>query len=91
MNYIVLQKQQPIFIIAKSLSQYPNMKVQKSDEIQPLKKYEKSIVPFDDMLLSKQGSSIDLISIRGRHENIDIYYLSKFFSPAKKKFVIIQE
>ena len=33
MNYILLQKQQPIFFITKSLNQYPNIKAQTSDEI----------------------------------------------------------
>ena len=35
MNHILHQKQEPIFIIAKSLNQYPNIKAQSSDEIQP--------------------------------------------------------
>ena len=60
MNYILLQKQEPIFIITKSLYQYPNIKAQTSDEIQPLENYENSTVVFDDMLLSKQQSNIDL-------------------------------
>ena len=40
MNYILLQKQEPIFTITKSLYQYPNIKAQTSDEIQPLENYE---------------------------------------------------
>ena len=51
MNYILFQKQEPIYIITKSLNQYPNIKTQTSDEIQPKKNYENSIVVFDDMLL----------------------------------------
>ena len=35
MKYILLQKQEPLFIITKSLNQYPNIKVQTSDQIQP--------------------------------------------------------
>ena len=56
MNHILFQKQEPIFIITKSLNQYPKIKAQTSDEIQPLNEYEKSVVVFDDMVLSKQES-----------------------------------
>ena len=38
LNYILLQKQHLTYLIRKSLNQYPNMKVQTSDEIQPLEK-----------------------------------------------------
>ena len=60
MNLILFQKQEPIFIITKSLNQYLNIKAQTSGEIQPLDHYENSTVVFDDMLLSKQESKIDL-------------------------------
>ena len=79
MNHILHQKQEPIFIITKSLNQYPNIKAQTSDEIQPLNEYENSVVVFDDMLLSKQESNIDLFFTRGRHNNIDIYYISQSY------------
>ena len=77
MNYILLQKQEPIFTITKSLYQYPNIKAQTSDEIQPLENYENSTVVFDDMLLSKQQSNIDLFFTWGRHNNINTYYISQ--------------
>ena len=77
MNHILFQKQEPIFIIPKSLNQYPEIKAQPSDEIQPLNEYENSVIVFDDMLLSKQESNIDLFLTRGRHKNIDIYYISQ--------------
>ena len=73
MNHIRHQKQEPIFIITKSLNQYPKIKAQTSDEIQPLNEYENSVVVFDDVLLSKQESNSDLFFARGRHNNIDIY------------------
>ena len=76
MNRILFQKLEQIFIITKSLNQYPDIKAQTSDEIQPLENYENSTVVFDDMLLSKQESNIDLFFTRGRHNNIDIYYIS---------------
>ena len=87
MNHILSQKQEPIFIITKSLNQYPNIKAQTSDEIQPLKNYENSTVVFDDLLLSKQESNIDLFFTRGRHNNIDIYYISQSYSHLPKNTI----
>ena len=72
MNHIVLQKQDPSYIITKSLNQYPNIKAQTLDEIQPLDVYENNSAVFDDMLLSKQESIIDLFFTRGRHDTNDI-------------------
>ena len=77
MNYFLHQKQEPIFIITNSLNQYPNIEAQTSDEIQPLETFESSIVVYDDMLLSKQESNIDLFFSRGRHNNIDTNYISQ--------------
>ena len=78
MNHILHQKQEQIFIITKSLNQYPNIKAQTSDEIQPLENDENSTVVFNDLLLSKQENNIDLFFFtRGRHNNIDIYYISQ--------------
>ena len=69
---ILFQKQETILIITKSKNQYPNVKAQTSDESEPSENYEKSIVLFDDMLLSKQESNIILFFTRGRHQNNDI-------------------
>ena len=77
MNHILHQRQEPIFIITKSLKEYPKIKAQTSDEIEPLQHYENSSVVFDDTLLSKQESNINLFLTRGRHNNIDIYYTSQ--------------
>ena len=79
MNHILRQKPEPIFIITKSLNQYPKIKAKTSDEIEPLEHYENSTVVFDDMLLSKQESNIDLFFKRGRHNNFDIYYISQSY------------
>ena len=51
MNHFLLRKQEPFFIITKSINQYPNIKAQTSDEIQPLEIYENSVAVFDEMLL----------------------------------------
>ena len=85
MNRILFRKQEPIFIITKSLNQYPNIKAQTSDEIEPLEKYENSPVGFDDMLLSKQKSNIDLFFTRGRHNITDIFYISQSYFHLPKK------
>ena len=79
MNHILHQKQEPIFLITKSINQYPNIKAQTSDENQPLNEYENSVVVFDDILLSKQESNNDLFFTRGRHNNIVIHYLSQSY------------
>ena len=90
MNHILFGKKEPIFIITKSTNQNPNIKVQTSDEIEPFEIYEKSTVVFDDMLLSKQESKIDLFFTRGRYNNIYIYYKTQsYFHLPKKLFVII--
>ena len=86
-NHILFQKQEPILIITKSLNQNPNIKAQTSDEIQPLNEYGNSVVVFDDMLLSKQESNIDLFFTRGRHNNIDVYYISQSFSHLPKNTI----
>ena len=51
MNHILFQKQESIFIITKSLNQYPEIKAQTSDKIHPLQNYKKGTVVFDDLLL----------------------------------------
>ena len=66
---MLLQKQEPIFITTKSLNQYPDIKAQISDELKQFEKYENSIIVFDDMLLSKQASNIDLFFTWGLHSN----------------------
>ena len=87
MNDILLRKQEPIFRITKSLNQYFIIKAQTSDEIQPRNEYESSTVAFDDMLLSKQESNIDLFFTRGGHNIIDIYYISQTYFPLPKNTI----
>ena len=72
----VLEKignQRPIHIITRSPNQYPNYKT--SNEIKPINKYKGSVVIFDDMLGAKNSSQIDEFFTRGRHENLDVYYI----------------
>ena len=77
MSHILLQKQGPIFLVTKSPNQRAIIKTQTLDETEPLENHENSSVRFDDMLLSKPESNIDLFFTRGRHQNIDIYYISQ--------------
>ena len=71
------KKQDPIFIITKTLNQYPDINAQTSVEIQSLEIYGNNTVVFDYMLQSKQKSNIDKFLTRGRHQNIDKYYISQ--------------
>ena len=76
----VLEKignQRPIHIITRSPNQYPNYKT--SNEIKPINKYKGSVVIFDDMLGAKNSSQIDEFFTRGRHEDLDVYYISQSY------------
>ena len=76
----VLEKignKRPIHIIPSSPNQYPNYKT--SNEIKPINKYKGSVVIFDDMLGARNSSQIDLFFTRGRHEDLDVYYISESY------------
>ena len=76
----VLEKigdQRPIHIITRSPNQYPNYKT--SNEIKPINKYKGSVVIFDDMLGARNSSQIDEFFTRGRHEDLDVYYISQSY------------
>ena len=76
----VLEKigdQRPIHIITRSPNQYPNYKT--SHETKPINKYKGSVVIFDDMLGARNSSQIDEFFMRGRHEDLDVYYISQSY------------
>ena len=76
----VLEKignKRPIHIITRSPNQYPNYKT--SNEIKPINKYKGSVVIFDDMLGAKNSSQKDEFFTRGRHEDLDFYYISQSY------------
>ena len=76
----VLEKignKRPIHIITRSPNQYPNHKT--SNEIKAINKYKGSVVIFDDMLGAKDSSQIDEFFTRGRHEDLDVYYISQSY------------
>ena len=67
----------PIHIITRSPNQYPKYKT--STEIKPINKYSGSVVIFDDMLGAKNSSQIDEFCTRGRHEDLNVYYISQSY------------
>ena len=80
-----------IYIITKSPpEQYTNSKIKYkeiSDEIKPLSEYENGIIVFDDILGSSNSRFIDHFFIRGRHNNLDIYYLSQSYFDLPKRTI----
>ena len=72
-----IDNQGPIHIITRSPNQYPNYKT--NNEIKPINKYKGSVVIFDDMLGAKNSSQIDEFFTRGRHEDLDVYYISQSY------------
>ena len=80
-----------IYIITKSTpEQYTNSKIkfiEISDEIKPLNEYENGIIVFEDVLGSSNSRFIDQFFIRGQHNNLDIYYLSKSYFDLPKRTI----
>ena len=66
-----------IHIITRSPNQYPNYKT--NNEIKPINKYKGSVVIFDDMLGAKNSSQKDEFFTRGRHEDLDVCYISQSY------------
>ena len=76
----VLEKignKRPIHMITRSPNQYPKYKT--SNEIKPISKDEGSVVIFDNMLGAKNKSQIDEFFTRGRHEDLNVYYISQSY------------
>ena len=80
-----------IYIITKSpLEQYTisEIKIKEiSDEIKPLNVYENGVIVFDDILGSPNSRFIDKFFIRGRHNNLDNYYLSQSYFDLPKRSI----
>ena len=72
-----IDNKRPIHIITRSPNQYPNYKT--TNEIKPINKYKGWVVIFDDMLGAKNSSQIDEFFTRGRHEDLDVYYISQSY------------
>ena len=80
-----------IYIITKSHpAQYTDSKTTNKeigDEIKPLNEYENGIIVFDDILGSSNSRFIDRFFIRGRHNNLDIYYVSQSYFDLSKRTI----
>ena len=80
-----------IHIITKSPpEQYTNSKIEIkeiTDEIKPLNEYENGVIVFDDILGLSNSRFIDQFFIRGRHNNLDIYYLSQSYFDLPKRTI----
>ena len=79
------------YIITKSPpEQYSNSKIkikEISDQNKPLNEYENGITVFNDILGSSNSRFIDQFFIRGRHDNLDIYYLSQSYFDLPKRTI----
>ena len=58
-----------------------------SDEIKPLNEYENGIIVFGDILGSSNSRFIDQFFITGRHNNLDISFLSQFYFDLPKRTI----
>ena len=67
----------PIHTITRSPNQYPNYKT--NNEIKPNNKHKGSVVIFDDMLGARNSSQIDELFTKGRHEDLDVCYISQSY------------
>ena len=80
-----------IYIITKSPpDQYTDSKIkikEINDEIKPLNQYENGIIVFVDVLGSSNSRDIDQFFIRGRHNNLDIFYLSQSYFDLPKRTI----
>ena len=80
-----------IYIITKSPpEQYTNSKIkikEITDEIKPLNEYENGVIVFDGILGSSNSRFIDQFFIRGRHNNLDICYLSQSYFDLPKRTI----
>ena len=78
-----LPPDQDNYIITKSPSeQYSNSKIKIKEisvEIKPLNEYENATIVFVNILGSSNSRDIDQFFIRGRHNILDIYYLSQSY------------
>ena len=69
---------------------YSNSKIkieEISDEIKPLSEYENAIINFDDILGSSNSRHVDQFFIKGRHNDINIYYVSQSYSDLPERSI----
>ena len=80
-----------IYVITKTPpEQYYNSKIkikEFSEEIKPQSEYENAIIVFDDILGSSNSRYKDQFLIRGRHNNLDIYFVSQSYFDLPKRTI----
>ena len=80
-----------IYIFTKSPPEkYTNSKIkikEINDEFKHLNEYENGIIGFDGFLGSSSNRFLDQFFIRGRHNNLDIYYLSQSYFDLPKRTI----
>ena len=67
----------PILIITRSPNQNPIYRT--TTGIKPIDKYKGSVVVFDDLLGARNSSQINDFYTIGRHESLEVYYISQSF------------
>ena len=55
--------------------------------MKPINKYKGSVVNFDDILRARNSSQIYKIFTRGRHEDLDVYYISRRYFALPKQSI----
>ena len=58
-----------------------------TEETKHLSEYENAIIVFDDILGSSNSRHIDQFFIRGRHNDLDIYFLSQSYFDLPKRTI----
>ena len=80
-----------IYGITKSPpEQYSHSKIKNkeiSDEIKTLNKFENGIIVFDDNLGPSNTRHVDHFFIKGRHNFVDVYYLSQSYFDLPKRTI----
>ena len=66
-----------VYIICKTNNQYPSKYHNQSSEMLLLEDYGNKTIVSDDMLGSKEMKVFDALFTRGRHQNLDIHYISQ--------------
>ena len=81
---------QKIIIITRSPEQYSNLdldfEIDEDFESKTINDYENCIIVFDDMLDTNQ-KLIDPFFTRGRHSDIDVYYLAQSYFDLPKRSI----
>ena len=68
-------KKRPIHSLSQPPSQNPVYKT--SIDVKQIDKYKGSVLHFYNMLGARNSSQTDEFFTRGRHENIDVFYLAR--------------